>query len=68
MLHNRSFLAALLKEESSNGGLHLSVLIPLRMLIIERTHGAVQLFGKLVFHTYVRRHRIRCLVQIVRWL
>ena len=66
MLHYSSLLAALLKEESSNGGLHYSELIPLQMLIDERAYGTVQVFGKLVFHTYVTRHRIRCLVQLVK--
>ena len=65
VLHNSPFFAALLKEEASNGGLHQAVLIPLRMLIDERSHGTVQIFRKLVFHTYVTWHRIRCLVQLV---
>ena len=65
VLHNSSFFAALLKEEASNGGLQLAVLIPLRMLIDERSHGTVQIFRKLIFHTYVTRHRIRRLFQLV---
>ena len=65
VLHNSPLFAALLKEEASNGGLHQAVLIPLRMLIDERSHGTVQIFRKLVFHTYVTRHRIRRLVQLV---
>ena len=65
VLHNSSFFAALLKEEASNGGLHYAVLIPLRMLIDKRSHGKVQIFRKLVFHTYVTWHRIRRLVQLV---
>ena len=65
MLSNSTLLAALLKEEASNGGLHQAVLIPLRMLIDERSHGTVQIFRKLVFHTHMTRHRIRRLVQLV---
>ena len=65
MLHNRSFRAALLKEKASNGGLHQPVLIPLRMFIDEGSHGMVQIFRKLVFHTYVTRQCIGCLAQLV---
>ena len=68
VLNNSSFLAALLKEEACNGCLNKAVLVPLRMVGDKNSHGAMQIFRQLVFHTHVDWHRIGCLVQLVPWL
>ena len=57
-------LATLLKQEAGDGGLHQTVLVPLRVFGDEHPHRAVQILRHLVFHTHVDRHRIRCLVQL----
>ena len=68
MLRNSTLLAALLKEEACNGCLNKAVLVPLRMVGDKNSHGAMQIFRQLVFHTHVNWHRIGCLVQLVPWL
>ena len=68
MLRNSTLLAALLKEEACNGCLNKAVLVPLRMVGDKNSHGAMQIFRQLVFHTHVDWHRIGCLVQLVPWL
>ena len=64
MTHDRRILATLLKQKSCNGGLHQPVLVPLRMLFDKSAHGAVKILRQLIFHTDVRGHRIRGLVQL----
>ena len=68
MLRNSTLLAALLKEEACNSCLNKAVLVPLRMVGDKNSHGAMQIFRQLVFHTHVDLHRIGCLVQLVSWL
>ena len=43
VLHHGALLAALLKEEAGNGGLHEAVLVPVRMLVNENAHRTVQI-------------------------
>ena len=64
MANNRAVLATLLKEEAGDGGLNQTVLIPLRVLLDEHPHGAMQILRHLVFHTHMDRYRIRGLAQL----
>jgi hypothetical protein len=56
-------LATLLKQEASQSRLHQPVLIPLGMLFDEADHGVKQIRRELIFHTHVRGHRLRNLIQ-----
>lgn len=68
MLSNSTLLTALLKEEACNGGLHHPVLVPLRMISKKNSHGAMQIFRQLIFHTQLAWHHIGCLAQLALWL
>ena len=58
MLRHHPLLAALLKQEASDGHLDHSVLVPLRMTFDESAHGVIKILRQLVFHTDVWRHGI----------
>ena len=64
VLRHHPLLAALLKQEASDGHLDQSVLVPLRMTLDESAHGLIKILRQLVFHTDVWRHGIRSGQQI----
>ena len=64
MANHRRVLASLLKQKTSDRGVHEPVLIPLGMVGNECRHGAMEVFRHLIFHTHVNRNRIRRLAQL----